>query len=64
MTYPYQILGSNTNLIKEIVSGNHKISEKIKKAKKPLIIIGESALNETSGEYIFEAMKKFIGNNL
>ena len=63
LTYPYKIIGSDTSIIKEIVSGNHDISNKIKKSKKPIVIIGESALNGDKGKYIFESIKKFLYEN-
>jgi len=63
LTYPYEILGSNTSIIQDIVLGKNKISEKIKKSKKPIVIIGESALKCESGEYIFETLKKFLNEN-
>jgi len=63
LTYPYQNIGSNTSIIKEIASGSHEISNKIKKAKKPIIIIGDSALQGKSGQYIFETLKNFLFEN-
>ena len=63
LTYPYQSIGSNTSVIREIVSGSHEISGKIKKSKKPLVIIGESALYEKTGQYVFETLKSFLFNN-
>ena len=63
LTYPYKIIGSNTSTIKSICSGSNEISEKIKKSKKPIIIIGESALFGEAGRYIFETLKKFLSIN-
>jgi len=63
LTYPYKSIGSSTVTIKEIVSGSHEISEKIKKSKKPIIIIGESALHGKTGQYIFETLKSFLLSN-
>ncbi len=63
LTYPYEIIGSNTNIVKMIDSGSHEISEKIKKSKKPIVIIGESALYGNAGRYIFETIKKFLLTN-
>ena len=63
LTYPYKIIGSNTSIIKEIVLGVHEISNKIKNAKKPIIIIGDSALYGRSGKYVFETLKKFLSDN-
>ena len=59
LTYPYQKIGSNTSVIREIVSGSHEISGLIKKSKKPMIIIVDSALYGKSGQYVFESLKKF-----
>ncbi len=63
LTYPYENIGNSTSVIKEIVSGSHDISNKIKKSKKPIIIIGESALCQNTGQYIFESLKNFLLNN-
>ena len=60
LTYPYKEAGFSTSIIKEIASGTHEISTKIKRSKKPIVIIGESALNGKSGEYIFETLKNFL----
>ncbi len=63
LTYPYKKIGNNTSVIQEIISGSHQLSEKIKKSKKPIIIIGESALNGHAGKYIFETLKNFLSEN-
>ena len=63
LTYPFQNIGSNTSIIKEIVSGSHEISNEIKKAIKPIIIMGDSALHGKSGKYVFETLKKFLFDN-
>jgi len=63
LTYPYKYIGSHTSIIKEIVSGEHELSQVIKKSKKPIVIIGESALYGNAGEYVFESLKKFLFEN-
>ena len=63
LTYPYNVIGSNTSIIKEIVTGSHKIFKKILKSKKPIIILGESALIGDTGEYVFESLKNFVVKN-
>jgi len=63
LTYPYYKIGSNTTVIKNIASGSHEFSEKIKKSKKPIIIIGEAALLGKKGQYIFETLKGFLVEN-
>jgi len=60
LTYPYEIIGKSTSVINELTSGLNKISNKIKKSKKPMVIIGESALHGQAGGYIFETLKNFL----
>ena len=60
LTYPYKKYENNTSIIEKIVSDSHEISEKIKKSKKPIIIIGESALYGKKGKYIFESLKNYL----
>ena len=63
LTYDYQIIGSKTDDIKKIISKDHEFSKKLLSAKKPIIIIGESALELKSGKYIFEELKNFLIEN-
>ncbi len=65
LNYKYEIIGDSTEDIKKIVNKENDFSQKLLSAKKPIIIIGESALELKSGRYIFEEFKKFlIKNNL
>ena len=65
LTYNYQIIGNKTDDIKKIINKEDEFSKKFLSAKKPIIIIGESALELKSGKYIFEELKSFlIENNL
>ena len=63
LTYDYKIIGNMTNDIKQIVDKESEISKKILSSKKPIIIIGESALELQSGKYIFEEIKDYLLNN-
>ncbi len=63
LTYDYTFLGDSSEQIKEIVNKESDISKKILAAKKPIIIIGESALELKSGKFIFEEIKEFLKNN-
>jgi NADH-quinone oxidoreductase subunit G len=65
LTYEYEIIGNSTDDIKKIINKEHQFANKLLSAKKPVIIIGESALELKSGKYIFEELKEFlIKNNL
>ncbi len=63
LTYQYEIIGDSTEDIKKIVNKESDFSQKLLSAKKPIIIIGESALELKSGGYIFEEFKKFLIKN-
>ena len=63
LTYPYIKLDGKLNTIKEILNDQHKISTKIKDAKKPIIIFGQSALITKFGKYIFESIKSYLIKN-
>ena len=63
LTYPYKVLSNSTKIIKEICENDHELSNKIINAKKPMIIIGQSALKLKSGKYIFENIKNFLVAN-
>jgi NADH-quinone oxidoreductase subunit G len=63
LTYPYESLDGDIENIKDIVEDNHRISNLIKEAKKPLIIFGQSALKSNSAKYIFESIKSFLNKN-
>ena len=63
LTYEYKIIGNKTDDIKKLVNKESEISKKILSSKKPIIIIGESALELQSGKYIFEELKNYLMNN-
>ncbi len=65
LTYPYEFFENSTSVIKDILDNKHELSDKIKKSKNPLIILGQSILKHNSGIYVFEEIKKYlIKNNL
>jgi len=63
LTYPYKKLEGNIDTIKEITNDQHAVSTKIKEAKKPIIIFGQSALESKFGKYIFESLKLYLIKN-
>ena len=63
LTYDYTIIGNKTDDIKKILNKENEFSQKLLSAKKPIVIIGESALELNSGKYIFEEIKSFLKNN-
>ena len=63
LTFPYQSLDGNTETVKKIIEGKHEVSDLIKQAKKPMVIMGQSALKSKSSKYIFESIKRFLEEN-
>ena len=63
LTYPYKVLPNTSEEVKKIIENNSEISNKIKDAKYPIIIFGESALTLNSSKYMFEGIKKFLKEN-
>ncbi len=63
LTYNYTLIGEKTDDIKKILNNENEFSKKLSSSKKPIIIIGESALELKSGEYIIEGFKKFLKKN-
>ena len=63
LTYPYQSLNADIKEIQNITEDDHEISNLIKNAKKPLIILGQSVLKAKSAKIIFESIKTFLNEN-
>ena len=63
LTYDYTIIGKQTDDLKKIFNKETGFSKKLISSKKPMIIIGESALELKSGKYIIEEFKKFLKEN-
>ncbi len=63
LTYNYIKIGNSTDDLKKILNNEVEFSKKLLSSKKPLVIIGESALELKSGKYIFEEFKKYLNKN-
>ena len=63
LTYDYKIIGNTTDDLKKIFQNEGEFSKKLLTSKKPMIIIGESALELKSGKYIFEGFKNLLKEN-
>ena len=63
LTYDYKILGTKTDDLRNIFNNENDFSKKLLSSRKPIIIIGESAIELQNGRYIFEEVKKFLKNN-
>ena len=63
LTYEYKVIGNKTDEVKQLINNESEISKKLLSSKKPIIIIGESALELDSGKFIFEELKNYLINN-
>ena len=63
LTYDYKLVGNKTSDLKKFLNKEDKVSKIFLNSKKPIVIIGESALEQKSGKYIFESTKKFLSQN-
>ena len=63
LTYDYTIVGNTTEDLKKFLNKETKASDIVLKSKRPTIIIGESALELKSGQFILENVKKFLLEN-
>ena len=63
LTYEYKIIGKTTQDLKDIVEGKNPFNKQFLSSKKPIVIIGESALEMESGQFIFESIKEFLFKN-
>ena len=63
LTYDYTNVGNSTEDIKKLLNKENEASKIILNSKKPIVIIGESALELESGKFILQNIKKFLKEN-
>ena len=62
LTYKYEHLGANADLLSKIADGSHPFAAALKNAKKPMIIVGMAALTRADGAAILAAAKSVADN--
>lgn len=58
LTYDYENLGDEISALKEILEGNSKFAEILKKAEKPMLILGHDIVTRADGALILNYVKK------
>ena len=58
--YKYKVLGDNISIINDLINGNISESNEISSSKKPIIIIGESALKFDTARDVLNLSKKLL----
>ena len=64
LTYEYNIVGKTTQDLKDIIEGKSNFNKQFLSSKRPIVIIGESALGMENGQFIFEEIKEFLFKNI
>lgn len=62
LTYTYDHLGDSPQIIKDIATGKHPFSKVLNQAKKPMIVVGSSALQRKDGAAIHAAVSSLAQN--
>ena len=62
LTYKYQSLGANPSVLSDIASGSHAFADVLKKAARPMIIVGSGALARADGAAILAAARAVADN--
>ena len=58
--YKYKVLGDNISILNDLINGNISESNEINSSKKPIIIIGESALKSDTAQEVLNLSKKLL----
>ncbi|MDF2368697.1 NADH-quinone oxidoreductase subunit NuoG [Sneathiella sp.] len=58
LTYGYDYLGAGPATLKEVAEGKHSFAETLKKAERPMIIVGQGALSRNDGAAVLALAKK------
>lgn len=60
LTYQVEELGNNVDVLKEIIDNKHQFADKLKKAKRPMIIVGDGVYKNDQAQDIFSIISDFI----
>lgn len=58
LTYKYEFLGESSAALLDLANGKHPFAAKLKAAKKPLVIVGSSALQRADGAAVMAQVNK------
>jgi len=63
LKYDYDHLGSSPSVLEQLESGKHKFAERLRSAKRLMIIVGAPALQRPDGAAILKALKSIAGKS-
>ena len=62
LTYPVEQLGASVNILEAVANGSHAFAQVLKDAKRPMIILGASAIARTDGAAILKLAAKIVAD--
>ncbi|NXY04729.1 NDUS1 oxidoreductase, partial [Pteruthius melanotis] len=62
LTYTYEHLGESPQILQDIASGKHAFSKVLDHAKKPMVVVGSTALQRSDGAAIHAAVSTIAQN--
>ena len=62
LTYPYEHLGARGDTLAEVAAGTHAFAKVLKKAKRPMMIVGAGALARDDGAAVLAACRQIAEN--
>jgi NADH-quinone oxidoreductase subunit G len=62
LTYSYHHIGAGPESLAELVAGKHPFAETLKKAERPMLIVGEGALARGDGQGLLSLVAKIADN--
>ena len=63
LTYDYDYLGAGPQTLREIADGKHAFAKILKKAERPMVIVGMGALARTDGAAVLAVARKIAEDN-
>src|SRR5262249_40425403 len=58
LTYQYDYLGAGPNTLKDLIDGKNSFAETLKKAQRPMLILGQGALARKDGAAVLAAARR------
>jgi NADH-quinone oxidoreductase subunit G len=62
LTYGYQHIGAGSDSLADLAAGKHPFAETLKKAERPMLIVGEGALARGDGQALFSFTAKIAND--
>jgi NADH-quinone oxidoreductase subunit G len=62
LTYPVEQLGASASVLEKIADGSHALTQTLKEARRPMLIIGPAALARSDGAAILKLAAKIAGD--